>query len=46
MSVQTVAVIAVVVAAGSEIIAMTPSLKANSWAQLLVSVLKVLFPKK
>jgi hypothetical protein len=46
MDVQTVAVIAVVVAAGSEIMAMTPSLKANSWLQLIVSVLKVLFPKK
>jgi hypothetical protein len=46
MSVQTVAVIAVVVAAGSEIMAITPSLKANSWLQLIFSVLKVLFPKK
>jgi hypothetical protein len=40
----TVAVIAIVVAAGSEIIAVSP-LKSNSWLQLLFQVLRLAFPK-
>jgi len=35
----TIAVIAIIVAAGSEIIAVSP-LKSNSWVQLLVKVLQ------
>jgi hypothetical protein len=45
MDANTVATAAIIVGAGSEIIALSP-LKANSWVQLIVSVLKVLFPKK
>jgi len=45
MSAETIAIIAVIVAAGSEIIGMS-SLKSNSWVQLLFRVLKILFPKK
>ena len=41
----TVAVIAIVVAAGSEIIAVSP-LKSNSWLQLLFQVLPLAFPKQ
>jgi hypothetical protein len=41
----TVAVIAIVVAAGSEIIAVSP-LKSNSWLQLLFQVLRLAFPKQ
>jgi len=45
MDAQTVAVIAIVLAAGSEIIALTP-LKSNSWIQLLLQALKLMFPKQ
>lgn len=45
MDPTTAAVIAVVVAAGSEIIALLP-IRENSWVQLLVKALKVLFPKR
>lgn len=41
----TVAVIAIVVAAGSEIIAVSP-LKSNSWLQLIFQVLRLAFPKQ
>lgn len=41
----TVAVIAIVVAAGSEVIAVSP-LKSNSWLQLLFQVLRLAFPKQ
>lgn len=44
MDAQTVAVIAIILAAGSEIIALTP-LKSNSWIQLLLQALKLMFPK-
>lgn len=39
------ATIAIIVAAGSEIIALLP-IRQNSWVQLLVRVLKLLFPKR
>jgi hypothetical protein len=42
---KTVAVIAVVVAAGSELIGMS-KLKSNSWIQLLLQALRLLFPKR
>lgn len=45
MDAQTVAVIAIVIGAGSEIIALSP-LKSNSWIQLLLQALKLMFPKR
>lgn len=45
MDPQTVAIIAIVVAAGSEVIALTP-LKSNSWLQLVFEALRVIFPKQ
>jgi hypothetical protein len=41
----TFAVIAIVIAAGSEIIAVSP-LKSNSWIQLLLKALQMAFPKQ
>jgi hypothetical protein len=45
VSVETAAVIAIVIAAGSEIIAISP-LKSNSWLQLLLQAGRMMFPKK
>lgn len=45
MSAETVAIIAIIVAAGSEIIGLSP-LKSNSWIQLLLQALKIMFPKR
>ena len=45
MSAETVVIIAIIVAAGSEIIGMS-SLKSNSWIQLLLQALKIMFPKR
>lgn len=45
MNPETVAVIAIVIAAGSEIIAISP-LKSNSWIQLLLQAAKLAFPKR
>lgn len=45
MDPATVAVIAVVVAAGSEIIALSP-LRSNSWLQLVMQGLRLAFPKR
>lgn len=45
MSNETFAVIAIVVAAGSEIIGMS-KLRSNSWIQLLLQALKLAFPKR
>ncbi len=42
---KTVAVIAVVVAAGSELIGMS-KLKSNSWIQLILQALRLTFPKR
>lgn len=44
--VNTTAVIAIIVAAGSEIIGLLPNVKANSWTQLILKVLVTLFPKR
>ena len=41
----TLAIIAIIVAAGSEIIAVSP-LKSNSWLQLILKVLQTAFPKQ
>lgn len=45
MTTEQLAVAAVVVAAGSEIIGMS-SLKSNSWVQLLLQALRIMFPKR
>lgn len=45
MDPTTAAVVAIVIAAGSEIITLMP-IKENSWIQLLLKALKVLFPKR
>ncbi len=45
MDSTTVAAIAIVVAAGSEIIGLLP-IKENSWVQLIIKALKVIFPKR
>jgi hypothetical protein len=45
MSPETAAIIAIVIAAGSEIIAISP-LKSNSWIQLLLQAGRMLFPKR
>ena len=45
MTEQQIAIAAVVVAAGSEIIGMS-KLKSNSWLQLALHVLKLAFPKR
>lgn len=44
MSPETIAAIAIIVAAGSELIAISP-LKSNSWIQLLLQAAKLAFPK-
>lgn len=45
MSPETVAAIAIIVAAGSELIAISP-LKSNSWIQLLLTAARMAFPKR
>jgi hypothetical protein len=45
MDPTTAAAIAILIAAGSEIIALLP-IRENSWVQLLVKVLKMVFPKR
>lgn len=45
MDPTTAAAIAILIAAGSEIIAILP-IKENSWVQLIVKVLKMVFPKR
>lgn len=45
MSPETVAAIAIIVAAGSELIAISP-LKSNSWIQLLLQAARLAFPKR
>lgn len=45
MDPATVAIVAIIVAAGSEIIALS-KLKSNSWIQLLLQVARLLFPKQ
>jgi hypothetical protein len=42
---STIAVIAILVAAGSEVIAVSP-LKSNSWMQLIFQALRIMFPKQ
>ena len=45
MSPETIAVVTIIIAAGSEIIALTP-LKSNSWVQLLFQAARLMFPKQ
>ena len=45
MDANTAAIIAIVIAAGSEIIAVSP-LQSNSWIQLLLQALRLMFPKR
>jgi len=45
MTTEQLAIAGVVVAAGSEIIGMSP-LRSNSWVQLLMQGLKIMFPKR
>lgn len=45
MDPTTAAVVAIVIAAGSEIIGLLP-IKENSWIQLVIKALRILFPKR
>jgi hypothetical protein len=45
MDPTAVAVVAIIVAAGSEVIALLP-IRENSWIQLIVKALKTIFPKR
>jgi hypothetical protein len=45
MNPETIAIIAIIIAAGSEVIALTP-LKSNSWIQLLLTAARMAFPKR
>lgn len=45
MDPTTSAIIAIIIAAGSEIIALLP-IRSNSWVQLLIKGLQSLFPKR
>jgi hypothetical protein len=45
MDAQTAAIVAIIIAAGSEIIAVSP-LQSNSWIQLLLQALRLMFPKR
>ena len=45
MDEKTIAVVAIVVAAGSELIGMS-SLKSNSWIQLILQGLRLAFPTR
>ena len=42
---QTLAIIAILVAGGSEVIALLP-IRENSWVQLILKVLQTAFPKR
>lgn len=41
-----VAIIAIVVAAGSEVLSLLPQFKSNGWIQLIMSGLRSMFPKR
>ena len=45
MDPTTAAIVAIVIAAGSEIITLLP-IKENSWVQLIIKALKIIFPKR
>ena len=46
MSSETISLIAIIVAAASECIALSPKLRSNSVVQLVIAGLKSAFPKK
>lgn len=45
MTPENIAILSIVVAAGSEILALLP-IRSNSWVQLLMSALRATFPKR
>jgi hypothetical protein len=45
MNAETAAIIAIIIAAGSEIIALSP-LKSNSWLHLILQAARLAFPKR
>ena len=45
MDPNTAAIIAIIIAAGSEIIGLSP-LRANSWIQLILQGLRLAFPRR
>jgi hypothetical protein len=45
MDPATLAAVSIAIAAGSEIIGLLP-IKENSWVQLILKVLRVVFPKR
>jgi hypothetical protein len=45
MDPTTVAILAILIAAGSEIIALLP-IRSNSWLQLVMKMLRLAFPKR
>ncbi len=45
MDANTAAAVAIVIAAGSELIALSP-LKSNSWIQLIMQAARLAFPKR
>jgi hypothetical protein len=45
MTDQQIAIIAIIVAAGSELIGMS-KLRSNSWIQLVLQALRLMFPKR
>lgn len=45
MDPNTAAIIAIVIAAGSELIALSP-LRANSWVQLILQAARLAFPRR
>ena len=45
MSPETATIVAIIIAAGSELIALSP-LKSNSWVQLLLQAARLVFPKQ
>ena len=46
MDAHTYAIVATVVAFGSELLALLPGVKSNSWVQLLMRALLAMFPKR
>lgn len=44
MTPENIAILSIMVAAGSEILALLP-IRSNSWVQLLMSALRAAFPK-
>jgi hypothetical protein len=42
---ETAAIVAIIIAAGSELIALSP-LKSNSWIQLVLQAGRLMFPKR